>query len=65
MVENIRDRITSLQFSYKNDENIYALAKNIKKHMSTDTDNGKGNEFESLKYVLNEYIDDIDELKNI
>lgn len=58
----IKEKITHPGFSYKDEEQLYELAKHIRKHMSDDEKSGKGNEFESLKYVLNEYVD-IDELK--
>lgn len=63
LTEQIKAKITSPDFSYKDNEKIYDLAKYIRKHMSEDIEEGKGNEFESLKYVLNEYVV-IDELKN-
>lgn len=62
LTEEIKNRITRPDFSYKNESNLYDLAKYIKKHMSSDDATGKGNEFESLKYVLMEYVP-IDELK--
>lgn len=62
LTEDIREKITHPDFSYKNEEKVYDLAKYIKKHMSNDDNSGKGNEFESLKYVLMEYVP-INELK--
>ena len=62
LTEEIKDRITRPDFSYKSEEKLYDLAKYIKKHMRSDDESGKGNEFESLKYVLVEYVP-IDELK--
>lgn len=62
LTENIREKITHPDFSYKSEEKLYDLAKYIKKHMNSDDDSGKGNEFESLKYVLMEYVP-IGELK--
>lgn len=56
LTENIREKITHPDFSYKNEEKLYELAKYIKKHMNSDNDSGKGDEFESLKYVLMEYV---------
>lgn len=64
LTEEIKNKITHPDFSYKDETKLYELAKYIKKHMNSDDDSGKGNEFESLKYVLIEYVD-IDELKNI
>lgn len=63
LTENIREKITHPDFSYKSEEKLYDLAKYIKKHMNSDDDSGKGNEFESLKYVLMEYVP-IEDLKN-
>ena len=62
LTNQIKEKITHPGFSYKDEEQLYELAKHIRKHMSDDEKSGKGNEFESLKYVLNEYVD-IDELK--
>lgn len=62
LTEEIKDRMTRPDFSYKSEEKIYELAKYIKKHMSSDDESGKGNESKSLKYVLMEYVP-IDDLK--
>lgn len=62
LTDEMRDRITHPDFSYKSEEKLYELAKYVKKHLNSDDDSGKGNEFESLKYVLMEYVP-IDELK--
>lgn len=56
LTENIKEKITHPNFSYKSEEKLYDLAKYIKRHMNSDNDSGKGNEFESLKYVLMEYV---------
>lgn len=56
LIENIKGRITHPDFSYKSEEKLYELAKFIKKHMNSDDASGKGNEFDSLKYVLMEYV---------
>lgn len=63
LTDQIRERITNPDFSYKNENKIYDLAKFIKKHMNSDGESGKGDEFESLRYVLMEYVP-IDELLN-
>lgn len=63
LTNEIRSKITSPDFSYKNEDELYNLAKYIKRHMNTDAESGKGNEFESLKYVLMEYVP-IDDLRN-
>lgn len=62
LMEGIMDKLTHPDFSYKNEDKIYELAKYIKKQMSSDDDAGRGNEFESLRFVLMEYVP-IDELK--
>lgn len=62
IIEQMRDRITDPAFSYKSDKSIYELARFANKKMKNDDQNGKGNELESLKYVLNEYVP-IDGLK--
>lgn len=62
LTEEIKEKITHPDFSYKNETKLYELAKYIKKHMNSDDDSGRGNEFESLKYVLLEYVS-IDDLK--
>lgn len=62
LTEEIKDRITKPDFSYKNEDKLYELAKYIRKHMRSDDISGKGNEFESLKYVLMEYVP-IDDLE--
>lgn len=63
LTDEMRDRITHPDFSYKSEEKLYELAKYVKKHLNSDDDSGKGNEFESLKYVLMEYAP-IAELKS-
>lgn len=62
LTEEIKNKLTRPDFSYKNEEKIYELAKFIRKHMSSDDKSGKGDEFESLKYVLMAYVP-IEELK--
>lgn len=63
LTKDVQNKLTHPDFSYKNEDKIYELAKYIKKHMKSDDESGKGNEFESLKYVLMEYVP-ISELKN-
>ena len=63
LTDEIKEKITRPDFSYKSEANLYELAKYIRKHMSSDDESGKGNEFESLKYVLMEYAP-VDELKD-
>ena len=63
MINDLRDKITNPGFSYKNDDKIYEMALFVKNRLRMNDESGQGNELESLKYVLNEYIA-IDELKN-
>lgn len=56
LTEEIKTKITHPDFSYKSEDKLYELAKYIKKHLNSADDSGKGNEFESLKYVLMEYV---------
>lgn len=63
MINDLRDKITNPGFSYKNDDKIYEMALFIKNRLKMNDESGQGNELESLKYVLNEYIV-IEELKN-
>lgn len=62
LTEEIRGKITHPDFSYRSEAKLYELAKYIKRHMNSDEDFGKGNELDSLKYVLIEYVP-VDELK--
>lgn len=63
LINSIREVTTHPDFSYKDDNSIYSLALYVKKHMKMDEETGKGNELESLKYVLKEYVI-IDQLVN-
>lgn len=65
IIEQMRDKITSPEFSYKSDKSIYELAKFANKKMKNDDRNGKGNELESLKYVLSEYVPVDDLIKGL
>lgn len=56
IIEKFQKEITSPDFSYKNEQKIYTLAKNMHQAMRNDESIGKGNEFDSLKYVLIEYV---------
>lgn len=63
LVEELRFKITSPSFSYRNDDQLYSIAKFVKNRLKMNDEAGQGNEKESLKFVLEEYVD-IDELKN-
>lgn len=62
LLDDMREKITSPDFSYKNDKKLLDLASYINKRMKSDNEAGKGNELESLKYVLATFAP-IDELK--
>lgn len=62
LTEEIKNKLTQPGFSYKDENSLYDLAKYIRKHMSNDDNSGKGNEYDSLRYVLLEYAP-IDDLK--
>ena len=63
LVDDMLEKITHPSFSYKNKEHIKQLAEFSHKRLKGFGDDGQGNELESLKFVLREFID-IDELKN-
>ncbi|SDA73181.1 hypothetical protein SAMN02910275_02453 [Butyrivibrio sp. INlla18] len=56
IISEMKDKLTNPSFSYKNESKLYDLAKWIGKKMKNDEENGRGNELESLKYVLEEYV---------
>lgn len=62
MVDDLKNKITHPDFSYKNDDKIYDIALFIKNRMRINVEAGQGNELESLNFVLCEYIV-IDDLK--
>ena len=57
IVEDLTDKITHPDFSYKNEEKIYEIATFVKNRMHINDETGQGDELESLKYVLKEYVD--------
>ena len=63
MIADIKERITNPGFSYKDDEKIYEIALFVKHRLKMNDESGQGNELETLKFVLNEFVP-IDELKN-
>lgn len=63
LIEDMKEKITSPDFSYKNEKKLLELASYIGKRMKSDDEAGKGNEFESLKYVLATFAP-IEELKS-
>lgn len=62
LIEEIRNKLTSPSFSYRKDKSVYELAEIVKKRMKINDEHGSGNEFDSLKYVLSEYVP-IEDLK--
>ena len=62
MVEDLRGKITHPDFVYKDDDKVYQIALFVKNRMQMDDKSGLGDERESLKYVLCEYVP-IDDLK--
>ena len=57
MVEALTDNITHPDFSYKNEEKVYEIATFVKNRMRSNDESGQGDELESLKYVLKEYVE--------
>lgn len=62
MVSDLKDKITHPDFSYKSEDKLYEIAQFVKNRWHMNDESGQGDELESLKYVLNEYII-IDDLK--
>lgn len=62
LVTDLKDKITHPDFSYKNEDKIYDMALFVKNRLRMNDETGQGNELESLKYVLSEYLS-IDDLK--
>ena len=56
MIADLKDKITHPDFSYKSDEKIYEVARFVKNRWKMNDESGQGDELESLKFVLNEYI---------
>jgi hypothetical protein len=62
MVTDLKNKITHPDFSYKDEDKIYEIAMFVKNRLRMNDETGQGNELESLKYVLNEYVS-VDNLK--
>lgn len=56
VIADLKNKLTAVGFSYKKDEKIYELFKVIKKRLRDNRNSGQGNENDSLKLVLLEYI---------
>ena len=65
IVDDMKNKLTNPSFSYKNEKQIYELAKWIGKKMKNDDKDGRGNELDSLKYVLEEYVPIADLIKSL
>ena len=63
-VESLKQAITAPTFSYKDDDKIFSVIQTILKDNRLVRENGSGNEQQSLNYVLNKYIIDIDTFKS-
>lgn len=63
LVKDLRNKLTHPEFSYKNDEDLLKVASFTYSRLKQFGEDGQGNELESLKYVLKEFID-INMLKN-
>ena len=63
MIADLKGKITHPDFSYKDEDKIYEMAMFVKNRWRMNDETGQGNELESLKYVLGEYIS-IDDLKS-
>ncbi|MBE5965095.1 MAG: hypothetical protein E7252_09290 [Lachnospira sp.] len=57
LIADLKNKITHPSFSYKDNDKLYDLASFIKNRWKANSEDGQGNELESLKYVLEEYID--------
>lgn len=63
ILADLINKITHPDFSYKDEEKVYEIATFVKNRMHMNDESGQGDELESLKYVLKEYVD-IEQLKN-
>lgn len=63
IVADLVNKITHPDFSYKDEEKVYEIATFVKHRMHMNDESGQGDELESLKYVLKEYVE-IVQLKN-
>ncbi|WP_197232322.1 methylamine utilization protein MauJ [Priestia endophytica] len=62
-INTLRTSITSPRFSYKDDKQLFNIIEKIIKDNRFVRENGSGNEQQSLNYVLNKYIHDLDDFK--
>lgn len=57
IVEDLKDKLTQPDFSYKNEDKVYEIATFVKNRMHMNDESGQGDELESLKFVLKEYVE--------
>ncbi|WP_338450556.1 hypothetical protein R4Z09_00875 [Niallia oryzisoli] len=62
-INTLRTSIASPRFSYKDDKQLFNIIEKIIKDNRSVRENGSGNEQQSLNYVLNKYIYDLDDFK--
>jgi len=62
-INNLRRSITAPKFSYRDDNQLFSIIEKIVKDNKTVRENGSGNEFQSLNYVLNKYLVEINDFK--
>lgn len=62
-INTLRNSITSPRFSYKDDKQLFNIIEKIIKDNRLVRENGSGNEQQSLNYILNKYINDLDDFK--
>ncbi|PGE16334.1 hypothetical protein COM64_20490 [Bacillus toyonensis] len=62
-INTLKTSITSPRFNYKDDEQLFNIIQKIIKDNKFVRENGSGNEQQSLNYVLNKYINKLDDFK--
>ncbi|HDR7660339.1 TPA: hypothetical protein QCX68_005970, partial [Bacillus wiedmannii] len=62
-INTLKTSITAPRFNYKDDEQLFNIIDKILKDNKSVRENGSGNEHQSLNYVLNKYINNLDDFK--
>ncbi|SDZ38888.1 hypothetical protein [Bacillus sp. 166amftsu] len=62
-INTLKTSITGPRFNYRDDEQLFSIIEKILKDNKSVRENGSGNEHQSLNYVLNKYISDLDDFK--
>ncbi|PGM56023.1 hypothetical protein [Bacillus thuringiensis] len=62
-INTLKTSITATRFNYKDDEQLFNIIDKILKDNKSVRENGSGNEHQSLNYVLNKYINNLDDFK--